>query len=175
MIIAVLQVLTGPIRVLHSCKDVMSELRFMCKHMDRKSNEVVFRKCVDPSCSHCTEHQIISTKAWDYLKERDFIWPNPTPSLTCPVHYKNYLEIDELDAQHCQTGFLKDFPIKVLKDFGVKVLILLINLISFRKNWGLHQPHPQSNYTKIISPFHLPLIAERCTGDQVGIALTVTD
>ena len=153
----------------------MSELRFMRKHIDRKSNEVVFRKCVDPSCSYCTEHPIISTKAWDYLKERDFKWPNPTTSLTCPVHYKTYLEIDELDAQHYQTGFLKDFPIKIWKDFGVKVLILLINLISFRRNWVLHQPHHQSNHTKIISPFHLPLIAKRCTGDEVGIALNVTD
>ena len=175
MIIAILQVLTGPIRVLRSCKDVMSKLRFMCKHIDQKSNEVVFRKCVDPPCSHCTEHLIISTKSWDYLKKRDFKWPNPTPNLPCPCHYKTYLVIDELDAQHYRTGFLKDFPIKLLNNFGVNVLILLINLISFQRNWGLHQPHPQSNYTKIISPFHLSCIAKKCTGDEVGIALTVTD
>ena len=153
----------------------MSELRFMRKHIDRKSNEVVFRKCVDPSCSYCTEHSIISTKAWDYLKERDFKWPNPTPSLTCPGHYKTYLEIDKLDAEHYQTGFSKDFLIKILKDFSIKVLILLINLIPFQRNWGLHQPHSQSNYAKVISPFHLPLTAKRYTGDEVGIALTVTD
>ena len=117
---------------------------------------------MDPSCSHCTEHPIISTKAWDYLKERDFKRPNPTANLICPGHYKTYLETDKLDAQHYQTGFLRDFPIKILKDFGVKVLILLTNLISFLRNWGLNQPHPQSNYTKIISPFHFPLIAKRC-------------
>ena len=117
----------------------MSQLRFMCKHIDRKTNEVVFRKCVDLSCLHCTEHPNISTKAWDYLKERHFKWPNPTSSLTCPGHFKTYLEIDELDAQHYQTGFLKDIPIKILKDFGVKVLILLTNLISFRRNWRLHK------------------------------------
>ena len=113
--------LTSPIRALRSCKDVMSELRFMCKHNDRKSNEVVFRKCVDLSCSHCTKHPIISTKAWDYLKGRDFKWPNPTPSLTCAGDYKTYLEIDALDAQNYQTGFLKDFQIKILEDFGIKV------------------------------------------------------
>ena len=109
----------------------MSKLRFMCKHINQKSNEVVFRKCLGPSCSHCTEHLIISTKAWDYLKERDFKWPNPTPSLTCPGHYKTYLQNDELDAQHYQTGFLKDFPIKILKDFGVKVLILLSDIFEW--------------------------------------------
>ena len=107
--------------------------------------------------------------------KRGFKWPNPTPSLTCPGYYKTYLEIDELDTQHYQTGFLKDFLKKILKDFGVKVLILLINLISFWRNWGLHKTHPLSNYTKIISSFHLPFIAKRCTGDKVGIALIVTD
>ena len=142
----------------------MSELGLMCKHIDWKSNEVVFQNCVDPSCSNCTEHPIISTKAYDYLEGRDFKWLNPTPNLTCLGHYKTYLEIDELDAQHYQADFLKDFPIKILKDFGVKVLILLINLISFQRNWRLHQPYPQSSYTKIISPFHFPLIAKKCTG-----------
>ena len=99
--------------------------------------KLFFKNVWDPSCSHCTEHLIISTKAWDYLKERDFKWVNPTPSLTCPGHYKTYLEIDELDAQHYQTGFLKDFQIKILKDFGVKVLILVINLISFSEKLGI--------------------------------------
>ena len=68
----------------------------MWKHISWKSNEVVFQKCMDPSRSHCIEHLIISTKAWDYLEERDFKWLNLTPSLTCPGHYKTYLEIDEL-------------------------------------------------------------------------------
>ena len=91
----------------------------------------------------------------------------------------NYLPNDELDAQHCQTGFLKDFPIKILKDFGVKVLILLSDIFEwidiFSEKLGIPPTSSWDQLYKIISPFHLPLIAKRCTGDETGIVLTVTD
>ena len=97
--------LTGPIRVLRGSQDVTSELRFMMKHIDRKSNEVIFRKFVDPRCDHCSSSPIISTEAWNYLKEREFKWPNPIPSTADhPGHFKTFIEIDKLDSESITTG-----------------------------------------------------------------------
>ena len=36
------------------------EVKFMCNHIDRKSNEVIFRKCVNPRCKHCQGSPVIS-------------------------------------------------------------------------------------------------------------------
>jgi len=74
------------------------------KHVDRKSNEVIFRKCVDPRCSHCSERPIISRKAWDFLKERDFKWSNPIASLMNPGHYMTFSEVELLDNDELKTG-----------------------------------------------------------------------
>ena len=58
-------------------KKLMEELRFMLKHADRKSNELIFMKCVNPRCKHCSENPIIATTAWEDLKKNDFKWYNP--------------------------------------------------------------------------------------------------
>ena len=76
----------------------------MTKHVDRKSNEAIFRKCVDPRCDYCTTHPIISTKSWEYLREREFKWPNPVPSLNYPGHFKTFLEVDQLDSEYIEIG-----------------------------------------------------------------------
>ena len=62
------QILSGPIRTLCASKNVVAELRFMAKHIDRKSNEVIFQKCSDPRCSHCSTRPILSKMAWEFLK-----------------------------------------------------------------------------------------------------------
>jgi len=82
----------------------MQELRFTMKHMERKSNEVIFKKCVDPRCDHCSSRPIISTAAWDFIKERDFVWPNPIPSPTYENHYMTFLEMCEIGNEFLITG-----------------------------------------------------------------------
>lgn len=74
------------------------------KHMDRKSNEIIFRKCNDPRCTHCSKRPVISTKAWNFLKERDFKWPNPIPSIKYPGHYMTFLEVEQITNEELVTG-----------------------------------------------------------------------
>ena len=82
----------------------MAELRFMCSHIDRKSNEIIFSKCLNPNCSHCVEKPVISTKAWSYLKDRGFKWPNPKESGNYPGHFKTFLEMDKIETDFFDTG-----------------------------------------------------------------------
>ena len=85
--------LTGPITNLRMSTDLLEELRLLFKHIDRKSNEVIFCKCVDPRCSHCTKHPIMSTQTWQFLSERGFNWFNPKPSMETPDHYLTFIEM----------------------------------------------------------------------------------
>ena len=68
------QMVSGPLRALR--KVIVNELRFVCKHMGRKSNEIIFMKCVEPRCPHCKDRPIISKNAWSYMLEREFKWAN---------------------------------------------------------------------------------------------------
>ena len=90
-------VLSGPYTALKANKQVMAELRSMLAHIDRKSHEIVFCKCTNPRCDHCTGNPPnASSKVWQYMKEREFKWPNPLPSVEHPGHYMTYLEIENL-------------------------------------------------------------------------------
>ena len=59
----------------------------MIKHVERKSHEIIFKKCVNPRCSHCADNPVILTVAWDYLRERDFKFPNAVPSINHQEHF----------------------------------------------------------------------------------------
>ena len=48
--------LTGPYSKLRDSAKLMEELKMLFKHIDRKSNEVIFCKCTNPRCPHCTEN-----------------------------------------------------------------------------------------------------------------------
>ena len=98
------QLLSGPITRLKQNKPMMQELRFMIKHMQRKSNEVVIMKCNEPRCLHCSTRPVKSVEAWGYLSERDFKWPNPIQSTEHPNHYKTFLEMDQLDNEFVTTS-----------------------------------------------------------------------
>lgn len=98
--------MTGSIKTLRSTKDVVAELRFVAKHIDRKSNEIIFMKCRDPLCGHCVRAPIKCVKAWEYLKQRDFIWFNPLPSQTHPNHYMTFVEMNELDNTALPKGMI---------------------------------------------------------------------
>ena len=95
---------SGPLRALCASKVIVNELRFACKHMERKSNEIIFRKCVEPRCPHCIDCPIISKNAWSYMLEREFKWANPVESMEYPGHYQTFCEIENLDSDAIQTG-----------------------------------------------------------------------
>ena len=100
----ILQLLTGPLRNLRSATDVVKELRFFLKHIDRKSNEIIFMKCIDRKCEFCIQHPIKCTDTWNYLKERSFFWSNPLPSRDNPGHYRTFIEMSSLDTNALPKG-----------------------------------------------------------------------
>ena len=83
---------------------MMSELRFLFQHIDKKSNEIIFQKCNRPSCQHCRSNPLIALKACDALKDNEFKWPNPIPSETFPGHYKTFMEVDADPPSSFATG-----------------------------------------------------------------------
>ena len=38
------------------------------KRTDRKSNEIVFGKCLDQACSYCFSHPIRASKMWEFVR-----------------------------------------------------------------------------------------------------------
>ena len=49
-------ILSGPYMTLRTNKKVMAELRSMFAHIDHKSHKIVFCKCTNPRCDHCTSN-----------------------------------------------------------------------------------------------------------------------
>ena len=97
------KLITGPIRQLRA-SELINELRNMLKHMERKSNELVFRKCQDLICHHCTKNPVKATEFWNYLEKRHFKLPNPLQSQHHPGHYMTFLEIEEKPHDDICTG-----------------------------------------------------------------------
>ena len=85
-------------------KSMMKELHFMMKHVQRKSSEIIFTEYCDSRCDKCSNHPVISQKAWEYLRECDFKWPNPIPSTDHPNHYMTFIEISRLDKEFFLIG-----------------------------------------------------------------------
>ena len=100
----ILQLLTGPLRNLRSAADVVKELWFFLKHIDRMSNEIIFMKCIDRKCEFCIQHPIKCTDTWNYLKERSFFWFNPLPSRGNPGHYRTFIEMSSLETNALPKG-----------------------------------------------------------------------
>ena len=98
------KLLTGPIAHARNNKEITKELRFLTKHVDRKSNELIFMKCYDPRCAFCVQHPVKAVQVWNFLRERDFKWFNPVPSTSHQGHYKTFLEMLEMETTALQTG-----------------------------------------------------------------------
>lgn len=98
------KILSGSGTMLRQSKDLMREMRFMLAHMERKSHELIFRKCIDPKCDYCSTHPIVARNAWTSLKEDGFRWPNPQTSNEHPGHFMTYIELTQQDAQFYLTG-----------------------------------------------------------------------
>ena len=94
--------LTGGITNLRQNSKLIKELRFILKHLDRKSNELIYRKCTDPRCDHCSSNPILSKKS--FLKMSDFKWPNPKPSSMHDNHYMTFMEMSNLECDEYLTG-----------------------------------------------------------------------
>ena len=48
--------MTGPIRNLRVSVNILKELYFVAKHLDRKSNELIIMKCYNPACVYCAKN-----------------------------------------------------------------------------------------------------------------------
>ena len=95
--------ISGSLRNLRS-SSLCGELRSMFRHIDRKSNEVIFRKCALASCDHCGKNPPVQSKAWNFMKNRDFKWHNPVPSPDHPNHYMTFLEASNTETESIKTG-----------------------------------------------------------------------
>ena len=89
----------------------------MIKHVERKSHEIIFKKCVNPRCSHCADKPVILTVAWGYLRERDFKFLNPVPSINHQGHYQTFLEVEQNNSEFIKTGNSFRYPTHVMIPF----------------------------------------------------------
>lgn len=92
--------LKKPIRQLRDDKESLKELEFLLNHVDRKNNELVFMKCSDGSCDHCTLHPVRAKKLFKFLNGNKMLLFNPTESDQHPGHYYTFLEMCKKSAEH---------------------------------------------------------------------------
>ena len=80
------KLLTGPLRDLRSTNELMAEMRSMLRHMEKESNEIIFKKCQDKDCNHCSVNPVIATSFWDYMMKNAYIFSNLIESSFHPRH-----------------------------------------------------------------------------------------
>ncbi len=64
------------------------EFRFVMRHMDRRIGMVIFAKCTDPSCQHCSSSPPVAEEMLQCVRN----FPTPKPSLSHPGHFLTFME-----------------------------------------------------------------------------------
>ena len=108
----------GPLRNIAKQPTLIKELNFMVKHLDRRRNELIFRKCDDPLCSHCVSNPVHATAAFEFLRRRNFCVSEPEKSKNHPEHYSTFLEMCEKEPDDLQNNIDKEMPSVKNKQLG---------------------------------------------------------
>ena len=96
----------------------LRELKFMLKHMDRRKNEVTFRKCDDPLCQHCSSNPVHATAVFEFLRRKKYILFEPLKSEKHPDHYCTFLELCEKEPEDFESSTCLDMPSLKIKELG---------------------------------------------------------
>ena len=91
----VYRVLKSPMCRMNDYSDLLEEMKFMLKHVQRHHNEVLFIKCKSPMCDHCGNHPVKSKEVFYFLKTYGMNFFSPMPSSNYPGHYCTFLEMFE--------------------------------------------------------------------------------
>lgn len=73
-------------------------LQFLAKHCTRSTYQLVFLKCSQASCDHCSTHPVRATRSVGVLRQLRNRLPTPMPSMQRDHHYCTYLESLALKA-----------------------------------------------------------------------------
>ena len=67
---------------------VYNEFRFTMRHMDRRIGMVIFAKCTDPACQHCSSNPPVSEEMLQCVRN----FPTPKPSSSHPGHFLTFID-----------------------------------------------------------------------------------
>ena len=87
--------LKSPLCRMNEYSDLLDEVKFMLKHIQRHHNEVVFIKCQNPTCDHCGKHPVKAKEVFKFLEPYGMKFFSPMPSDKYPGHYCTFLEMCE--------------------------------------------------------------------------------
>ena len=110
--------LKGPLRNIAKQPTHLKELKFMMKHLDRRKNELTFRKCDDPLCLHCVSKPVRATAALGFLQGRKFCMFEPQKSKKHPGHYSTFLEMCEEEPDDLLSNMGQEMPSVKDKQLG---------------------------------------------------------
>ena len=91
--------LKAPLRQVFSKKyaQTLKYFQFMLHHNDGHRSELIFAKCNQLSCTHCTLHPVKAKKTFQFLQQRGTIFYNPQKIKKYDGHFKTLLEMVELN------------------------------------------------------------------------------
>ena len=72
---------------------LLNQFKFLLEHVDRHHNEIIFLKCNEITCSHCTKNPVRATEVFSFLKERKMKLFYPMPSKDHKGHFCTFLEM----------------------------------------------------------------------------------
>jgi len=79
-------------------------MREMLLHIHRHRNKVVFMKCLNSSCSHCTKNPLKAKKLFAMLEKMDMKLFAPLPNENNSGHYYTFKEMCTLEPEILPTG-----------------------------------------------------------------------
>ena len=99
----------------------MENYKSMCRHIDRRANEVTYRRCQyfsDDPCLDCQKNLPKSKKLLSLVKKSGGLLFEPTKSPSHPDHFLSYLEMVEMAEQGNVTSFSKPNDTLVIGNLG---------------------------------------------------------
>ena len=141
--------LKGPIRDLTKKSENSSrlrELKFMLKHMDRRKNEVTFRKCDDPLCQHCSSKPVHATAVFEFLRRKKYVLFEPLKSEKHPNHYCTFLGLYEKEPGDLESSTCLDMPSLISIELGkCEICPAYVFLSATEKKWHMTIFHPKKS------------------------------
>ena len=73
--------------------NLIQEFRFLLAHVNRHYNEIMFLKCQESGCTHCTQNPVRAKEVFSFLTGRKMKLFYPLPSSEHVGHFSTYLEM----------------------------------------------------------------------------------
>jgi hypothetical protein len=82
----------GVRKLKNELQNEVKAFRMLLAHLDKRSYMIMFKKCSEPTCEHCSTHPVQKSDAMEFLTKYGIFAPMPYFQHDSSKHYMSFLE-----------------------------------------------------------------------------------